>query len=282
MLTIFRSICKNIHSVAMVFFGYLGGLIMLVINKEQVHDIPVLHIVKQIDYSNSLPLVIFLHGFSSSKEKNLHFAYLLAEKGFRVALPEALFHGERQKFKSDKDLNIRFWDIVLNTIEEMNAVKVYFEEKGLIDGDRIGLAGTSMGGIVTLGALTQYEWIKAAVSLMGMPSYEEYANWQMDQMERFGVTMHLSKEEKEDILSKLRPFDLSQYPSKLQNRPILFWHGKKDPVVPMMPTYEFYEKIKMNYLGNPDRLQFIADNEAGHTVSRAGELKTVEWFEKYL
>ncbi|MDI5791688.1 hypothetical protein PO124_35075 [Bacillus licheniformis] len=31
-----------------------------------------------------------------------------------------------------------------------------------------------MGGIVTLGALTQYEWITTAVSLMGSPAYVEF------------------------------------------------------------------------------------------------------------
>ena len=55
----------------------------------------------------------------------------------------------------------------------------YFEKEQLIDSERIGLVGTSMGGIVTLGSLTRYSWIKAAVSLMGMPYYEKFALWQL-------------------------------------------------------------------------------------------------------
>ena len=56
--------------------------------------------------------------------------------------------------------------------------------KNLIDSERIGMVGTSMGGIVTLGSLTRYKWIKAAVSLMGMPYYEKFALWQIKELEK--------------------------------------------------------------------------------------------------
>ena len=255
---------------------------MVVVEKKQIQEIPLLHIVEHANYTDPLPMVIFFHGFSSTKEKNLHYAHSLAEKGFRVVMPDALFHGERQTNLTGADINIYFWDIVLNTIKEIQTVKQYFEEKGFVNCNRIGLAGTSMGGIVTLGALTQYPWAKAAVSLMGMPSFEEFTTWQFNQLERYGITVPITEKEKQQLFSKIRPFDLSLAPTKLQNRPLLFWHGKKDPVVPFVPTYQFYEKIKENYRDNIDRLQFIADEEAGHMVSREGELQTVAWFEKYL
>ena len=41
----------------------------------------------------------------------------------------------------------------VNTIHEFPILKDHFEEKGLIVPNGIGVAGTSMGGIVTLGAL---------------------------------------------------------------------------------------------------------------------------------
>ena len=57
----------------------------------------------------------------------------------------------------------------MQSIEELDVLRQYFEKESLIDSERIGMVGTSMGGIVTLGSLTRYKWIKAAVSLMGMP-----------------------------------------------------------------------------------------------------------------
>lgn len=43
---------------------------------------------------------------------------------------------------------------------------------------------------------------------------------------------------------QLKKYDLTQYPEKLGNRPLLFWHGKLDEVVPYRYSHQFFEKIK--------------------------------------
>lgn len=228
-------------------------------------------------------MIIFIHGFTSAKEHNLHYAYLLAEKGFRVILPESLYHGDREENGfSETDLYGHFWKIVIQTIHELKDVKEYYVQVGLADQKRIGLAGTSMGGIVTLGALTQYSWVKAAVSLMGMPAYEKFSQWQMDLLQSQGFKLPFTEEQISEQLFVLRDYDLSLQPEKLENRPLLFWHGKKDPVVPFHLTYQFYQAIKDDYLKQPDLLRFISDENADHKVSREGLKATVEWFGKYL
>lgn len=57
---------------------------MILIDQQTVSGIPFLHIVKEENRDRPAPLVFFIHGFTSAKEHNLHFAYLLAEKGFRA------------------------------------------------------------------------------------------------------------------------------------------------------------------------------------------------------
>ncbi|ERI50073.1 hypothetical protein N878_26810, partial [Pseudomonas sp. EGD-AK9] len=91
---------------------------MIQIENQTVSGIPFLHIVKEENRHRAVPLVIFIHGFTSAKEHNLHIAYLLAEKGFRAVLPEALHHGERGEEMAVEELAGHFWDIVLNEIEE--------------------------------------------------------------------------------------------------------------------------------------------------------------------
>ena len=255
---------------------------MITIEKEEIKKIPVLHIADEKKKDEKLPFIIFVHGFTSKKENNLHYAYLLAEKGFRVLLPEALYHGERNPGLSGHRLEFRFWDIVLQTIDELEILKSTFEEKQLIDSNRIGVVGTSMGGIVTLGALTKYDWIKAATSLMGMPYYEQFALHQINSMKEKGVELPVQEEELAQLMDKLRQLDLSLHHEKLQNRPLLFWHGKQDPVVPYANTYHFYETIKPLYKNEPNKLQFITDESAGHKVSNEGVEKTVKWFEQYI
>ena len=67
------------------------------VENEQWGHIPLLHVYKESEKDIQVPVVIFLHGFTSAKEHNLHYAYQLAEKGFRVLLPDAHLHGERQE-----------------------------------------------------------------------------------------------------------------------------------------------------------------------------------------
>ncbi|MBT2689012.1 alpha/beta fold hydrolase [Bacillus sp. ISL-47] len=255
---------------------------MVIIENKYINKIPVLDLARQELRKAQLPVIIFVHGFTSAKEHNLHYAYLLAEKGFRVVLPDTLFHGERAAGLSGNDLNFRLWDIVLHTITELKIIKEAYVDEKLIKPERIGLVGTSMGGIVTLGALTQYAWVKAAVSLMGMPYYEKFAQWQMDELQKNNIEIPMNEEEVTDLLKTLRKRDLSLQPEKLGKRPLMFWHGKKDSVVPFSYTYHFYESIQPLYNDAPEKLRFITDDKAGHKVSNEGLLETVKWFETHL
>ncbi|MCD7034946.1 esterase [Metabacillus sp. GX 13764] len=255
---------------------------MVIVEKIKADGVPLLHAVQEENRDSKTPFVMFVHGFTSAKEHNLHYAYLLAEKGFRVALPEAMYHGERAENLASGELNVRFWDIVLNVIQELGTVKHYFQKRNLIDEERIGVAGTSMGGISTLGALTQYPWIKAGVSLMGSPHYVSFLKKQVEYMQSIGIVLPITDNELDEQLNRLRPFDLSLHRDKLQNRPLLFWHGEKDPVVPFAPTYRFYEEVKKDYENHPENLVFIKDPNADHKVSREGLLALVDWFCKHL
>jgi uncharacterized protein len=255
---------------------------MVVIHNEKIAGIPSLHVVKEEKIKEKLPLVMFIHGFTSAKEHNLHFGYLLAEAGFRVILPDALYHGEREEKRTEQELQFSFWNIVLNEIEEIAKIKDELASRNLIDEQRIGLAGTSMGGITTFGALTQYPWIKAAVSLMGTPCYEAFFQLQIDEIRKRGLQLPLSEEELKAEMKRLAAYDLSLQPEKLKGRPLFIWHGQLDQVVPYHYTYEFYEKIKPLYAQNEANLKFISDDKAGHKVTREAFLETVKWFRQHV
>jgi uncharacterized protein len=260
----------------------LEGLTVILVEKKRIQDIPVLHIAKQSQFSDRMPLIVFLHGFTSTKERNMHYAYLYAEKGFRVIMPEAKYHGTRSDGLSETELGFRFWEIVITSIEELSSIRTELVDEGLVDPSRIGVAGTSMGGITTLGAMAKYDWIKAGVSLMGNPSFEQFALWQLNEMEKRNVNINLSKEEISELLNQLKQYDLSQQPEKLNKRPLLFWHGRMDPVVPYESAYHFYEQTRKNYVGTKGMLEFITDEHAGHNVSNAGVEASAEWFAKHI
>ena len=54
----------------------------------------------------------------------------------------------------------------------------------------------------------------------------------------------------------------------------MFWHGKRDKVVPFNLTREFYESILPYYEEQEDHLLFIEDEKADHKVTREGVLRT--------
>ena len=54
---------------------------MVTIRKEMIGAIPLLHVVEEKKLNSKLPLVIFIHGFESIKERNVQYAYMLADKG---------------------------------------------------------------------------------------------------------------------------------------------------------------------------------------------------------
>jgi uncharacterized protein len=250
---------------------------MIKIKKDQIGSIPVLNLSLEDTADDKLPAVFFIHGFTSAKEHNLHYAYYLAEKGYRVLMPDTLLHGERGEDLDETQLSVKFWEIVLTTIEEIGMLKDHYVQDGLIDEERLGVAGTSMGGIVTLGALTKFPWIKTAVSLMGCPSYVALANAQINGLKKRGYHLPYSEEKMNTLFDMLEKYDLSRNPGVLEGKALFFWHGKQDTVVPYQPAYDFYQSLSEKKEPKLRDLRFMTDDLGGHKVSREGVLKSVQW-----
>lgn len=249
---------------------------LITIKNETIHNIPTLHVVKaENDHTKQLPTVFFLHGYTSAKEHNLAIAYLLAEKGFRVILPDALHHGEREGDVRGKDRDVLFWNIVLQSIKEISLIKDNLQQRELIDNERIGVAGTSMGAITMYGTLSQYSWIHSAVSFMGTAYFQSFANAQIKMIEDSGHT--LEEKMKQAMLSQLKAVDLSQNLEALNERPLLIWHGEQDQVVPFDYSKALYAQLYDQY-DQTDRIQFIQEPNTSHKVTRHATLQGVDWF----
>src|SRR5699024_7458494 len=104
--------------------------------------------------------------------------------------------------------------------------KLLLEQGLLLDG-RIGIAGTSMGGITTSAALVQYPWIRTAAILMGTPKITAYAKTLVKNLKQEGK-MPITDAVINNLYQDLETMDLSMHPEQLDNRPLLFWHGDKD------------------------------------------------------
>lgn len=257
-------------------------MLCVIVTEEKWGSIPLLHIVEENLNDKQIPVVIFLHGFTSAKEHNLHYAHNIAKKGIRVLLPDAHLHGVRDEKLDETQLSIHFWEVVLNSIEEVGFLREELVKRELVTVEKIGVGGTSMGAITTLGCLTVYEWVDAAAVMMGSPGFVQLAQAQIAQFENHGFKLPITDEQKNAVLHTLETFDLTKHGVALNQRPIYFWHGKQDTVVPFEPTYQFYESVKEDYAEVPERIEFVSDDIAGHSVSRSGMLQAADWFACHL
>jgi len=251
---------------------------MIHIKIKQVEDIPYLAVEKVDTANQPLPTIVYYHGFNGGKEDSLTIAYKLAQKGVRVILPDCLMHGERKENASQTEIELAFWDIVLQNVKELNIIKEHLQSNNLIADGLIGLGGTSMGGITATAALTQYDWIKVAAVVMGTPNLLDYAAVLIQEFNKINK-QQISSQQKDEVISQLRHYDLSLRPELINNRPLLFWHGENDNVIPIQYTLQFYKKNKSN---NDTNLEFIKESGRAHNVSRIAVSETVRWLSDHL
>lgn len=245
---------------------------MVIIEHLKAKDVPLLHVVKETVRNEPLPTVIYYHGFNGEKESSLTLAYKIAEKGLRVILPDAPLHGERNGYRDEPiEHGATFWNIVLKALDELDDVKRFLQANNYVAEGRIGLGGTSMGGMLTYAALAKYDWIKVAAVLMGTPHLTKRAQ----------LTLDGASDEQNALLDKIAEVDISERIDALHGRPLFIWHGEKDQIVPVQDTRDFYAQLKERE-HDDDKLVFIEEKDRIHNISKFSIKKTAEWFKAKL
>ncbi|MGY4689497.1 alpha/beta fold hydrolase [Salibacterium sp. K-3] len=247
---------------------------MITTEEECFGGVPCLHLYDSRQLNKPLPVLLYWHGFSSAKDHCLHIAYHMAGKGIRVILPDALYHGVREKGLTEKDLLLAFWSIVLQGLQETQDIYENLKEKELLKDGRIFLGGTSMGGIITCGALAAFPWLQGGAVVMGTPAWAAYARRQAALLKEQNM-IEWSDQKIEQEISRLHAYDVSRQPELLGDRPIFFWHGKEDAVISWRDSYALYETLKHG--NNQCTPAFELDERAGHKLSRSGMLTLTKW-----
>lgn len=251
---------------------------MIHIERKEVERIPYL-VVEKVHVRNvPLPTVIYYHGFHGGKEDSLTIAYKLAQKDIRVILPDCHMHGERKGNVTQIEIELSFWDIVMQNVKELEVIKKTLQWNNLIADGKVGVGGTSMGGITTCAALTQYQWINVAGVVMGTPNLLDYATLLITEFNKANKEQ-ICERQKEEVITKLKEYDLSLQPELLHDRPLQFWHGEDDQVVPTKLALDFYETNKVH---NGKNFKFVKEAGRAHHVSRLAVFETVAWFDEHL
>ncbi|HUV80226.1 MAG TPA: alpha/beta fold hydrolase [Candidatus Bathyarchaeia archaeon] len=213
-----------------------------------------------LPYQNA-PCVITLHGLESSKDSGKWpiIAARLNDEGY--ACLRFNFRGcGRGSEKSEGE----FEDVSLTgRIRDYKAALQFLQDTGKVDMRRLGVIGSSFGGMVAVAA--QDKRIRAMVCL-STPYYLPQ------------TTKEAGRRFKKGFYDDLRKYKLLE---AVRNAPpLLILHGSSDDVVPPAHAQKLYEAAP-----EPKRLEIIEG--ADHVFSHSDQLKKVinlslEWFKKYL
>lgn len=250
---------------------------MFQIIQKTINDIPILEVVKEDLINEEIPTVIFYHGWTSHKESVLVQGYELAKKGIRAILPEAYMHGERVQAAGKPQDHTVFWKVISQNLKEVSDIRKDYLSKGLSDPERFGISGLSMGGITTSAMLTQFDWIHSAAILMGNPSPIEFSKWLLTSKWYDGYES-VDGLINDEMKRQLDTISLKEQPQKLAGKPVYFWHGTKDELVPFEQTEAFIEMIKNESYA--ENISFSIGSGHGHKVPYEIAVEMAEFFSK--
>ena len=216
---------------------------MIQIDYREVSGVPYAEVVDASLKDQAIPIVVFYHGWTGSKDRVVTIGVELAKRGMRAILPDQLLHGDR----GVRLIGGEIWEIVANNIKELPIIKEEMRHRGLLDEAKFGVAGLSMGGISTYALFNQYPYITAAASLMGNADPARFAKWTIS-----SIWMSASTKEQREALEAeieknkffLDAMSLAKQPEHINDRPLFLWHGTEDNKVPYELNKEFYESIK--------------------------------------
>lgn len=241
------------------------------ITKPRIDDIPVLEVVEEEKALESLPLVIYYHGWQTSKELVLTQGRKLAERGFRVCLPDAPNHGERRQEVSSIP-SLTYWSSIHGSLFEYEKLRDFFLTKRNSNG-KVSVGGVSMGGMTICSLLTHHPEITAAACVMGTPSPTAFKETTVSRMKEFGTFL---PSDYLDLLSWTDDYDLALHPELLSKRPLFFWHGTEDWKIPIDSVVQFVEANRQAPHGR--NIQLHIGLKEAHLVKVPTMDKVAEFF----
>lgn len=242
---------------------------MIELDVRTLADSEILHAFPAGKGDQPLPCIVFYHGFTSSKLVYSYFAVALAQAGFRVVMPDASEHGARYQGDEQGRMS-HFWQILQKNFHEFSALREAILQQGWVDGQRLAVAGASMGGMTALGLMTQHPDIACVASLMGSGYFIQLSRTLFPPQEADFAAQ-------QDALAR---WDVTQQLATLADRPLLLWHGDADDVVPPIETQRLQQALVNAGLDQHLTCQWQAG--VRHRITPEALSCTVDFFRRHL
>jgi pimeloyl-ACP methyl ester carboxylesterase len=229
------------------------------------------------------PAIIYLHGFTGSKESHLDIRIKLADLGFLVVSFDAREHGMRRPLPElwnscRENFTETFSEILLGTVDDAVHLYQYLSGRSQVDPRRIALAGGSMGAMVCLMAIPRLPTLRAAVCMAGTTDLlrwqEETAGHELYQFNKGKISPALRRQ--------LREYEAFNNLGSFFPTPLLMLHGALDELVPPRGQEALFEELRPFYRSRPELLCLRQFAGLGHETSPDLLQAMAEWLRRHV
>jgi len=234
---------------------------------------------REVEPGKRYPMVVIIHGGPSSAAvpswpTKMSFSGVLASQGYYVLMPNP--RGSYGQGEAFTQANVK--DLGGGDLRDILAGLDTALDRYPIDPNRLGVAGWSYGGYMTMWTVTQTKRFRAAVAGAGIANWQSYYGQNLiDQwmIPFFGASVY----DDPAMYQKSSPIHFI----KKVTTPTLVIVGERDAECPAVQSFEFWHALKT--LKVPTEL-VVFEGEGHHFMKPAHRLdmqdRMVAWFNKYL
>ena len=271
----------------------------ILLESKLIAGIPVLTMAQLA--ATRCPLIFFIPGYGGTKEVGLSLGYRLAAQGFFVVSFDPWLHGERYAPRLDQaaapqwgglyppatglDTGIAFFQVIEHCLRDVQTLLAYYQADARVDSTRCGVTGLSMGGCASFLIFANVPQIKAAVPMIGIPTFTRRWTDLIDECTfsdpSWAAALQQVAAHTAQQTAWIRQLDPAESLKNAAPRALLIMNCDFDADQPKHYAIDCYRTLLPFYTAQPDQLQ-LRIYPAGHVVTAAMEEEAVAWFTQQL
>lgn len=272
---------------------------MYILENNTVQDIPVLTI--RPGHAHRRPIVFYIPGYGSGKESGLSLGYRLAQQGFFFVSFDPLLHGARaapQLWEAARpesggiyppetglDIGVQFYRVIAHCLTDVRTLLAHFALDPHVDVSRCGVTGHSMGACASFLIFANESAVKAAVPMMGIPSFSRRWEDLLDECTYSNATwaaaLQAVAKQRDAHTAFVRQIDPGPKLAEAAPRALLMMNGDFDHDQPKAYSIACYRWLQQAYRGAPENLR-LNIYPVGHVVDDDMVRDAVAWFDRHL
>lgn len=180
---------------------------------------------------------------------------------------------------SPKTVGQRYFGLIAAQVAAVRRVVDHLTTLDGIDSARLGIAGSSTNGFVSLEATAADPRIAAAVAIAACGDYHRF-------LERSSLAMHGAPLDLDPVYSRaLRAREPATHPERLTHAAVLMVNGTADEAVPVVCAEETAAMLRTAYARSaaPERFRLVLVDGAGHAqLGPRARDESLAWFGRWL